>query len=135
MMNWRIVLGLFFYTFLCLGCAIFLMNDLVSFYYKKGKRKEIKKTQTLKDKVLFSKYKEKIPGIFYFGYYTAFIVNFILIVSYFIVFSIPEIKSYSKWIVVAHFIFNSIWFITPFIMFWQKDWRVKGFKYNRWLKK
>lgn len=59
MMNWRLVLGLFFYTFLCLGCAIFLMNDLVSFYYKKGKRKEIKKTQTLKEKVLFSKYKEK----------------------------------------------------------------------------
>lgn len=60
MMNWRIVLGLFFYTFISLGCAVFLMNDLVSFYYKKGKRKEIRKTQTLKDKVLFSKYKEKI---------------------------------------------------------------------------
>ena len=135
MITWRIILGLFFYTFFSVFHILSIMYDLVSFYYTKGKRKSIKKTESVKDKILFSKYKEKIPALFYFYYYAVIIVNFVLIVLYFVFASIHETVSYGKWILNAHFIFNSVWNLIPLIMFWQKNLWVNGYKYDRWLKK
>lgn len=135
MISWRIVLGLVFYTTLSVFHILSIMDDLVAFYYTKGKRKEMKKKESIKDKILFSKYKEKIPTLFYLYYYAVVIVNFILIILYFIFMAFPKTVSYEKWILLAHFVFNSIWNVIPFVMFWQKNLRVNGYKYDRWLKK
>lgn len=132
---WSIVLELILYSFISIFHIVSIMYDLVSFYYTKGKRKAIKKTESLKDKILFSKYKEKIPSLFYFYYYSVIILNFILILLYFIFMAIPETVSYGKRILLTHFIFNSVWNLIPFIMFWQKNLNVNGYKYDRWLKK
>ena len=135
MTSWSIALELILYSFISVFHILSIMYDLVSFYYTKSKRKTIKKTESVKDKILFSKYKEKIPALFYFYYYDVIIFNFILIILYFIFMLIPETAPYGKWILLAHFIFNSVWNLIPFIMFWQKNLNVNGYKYDRWLKK
>ena len=124
----------FLYFFICFTYIIYYVWSGRVLLYKRQK-KDNKKTESIKDKILFSKYKEKIPALFYFYYYAVIIVNFVLIIIYFIFMAIPETVSYGKWILNAHFIFNSVWNLIPLIMFWQKNLRVNGYKYDRWLKK
>lgn len=110
------------------------MSSLVDFYYNKNTIRKIKKDETFKDKILFSKYKTKIPKLFYAYYYTILTFNIISIIIYAFFKLIPILNSYEFKIGQSIIICNIISIIIMEIPFWQWG-RARGWKFDRWLKK
>ena len=58
-----------------------------------------------------------------------------MLIVYIIFINVTALKPYEIYVQLIDYIFNFIWISLPEIFFWQKDFRSKGFKYDRWLKK
>lgn len=111
------------------------MYGLVKFYFNKSAIKKIEKSSNLVDKFFYLKYKIKIPKIFYFYYFIALFFSPIMLIVYIIFINVSVLKPYEIYVQLFDYIFNLIWISLPEIFFWQKDFRSKGYKYDRWLKK
>lgn len=111
------------------------MSSLVDFYYNRSAIRKIKKTESFKDKLTFAKYKKRIPQLFYICYFVIIAVNAVGLILLAVFYAIPKLKTCAYWNDVILTIFNILCIVIPNILFWQKDMHIKGFKFDRWLKK
>ncbi|MFR6065420.1 MAG: hypothetical protein ACLUH5_05170 [Eubacterium sp.] len=112
-----------------------IMSILVDFYYNRSAIKKIKKTEKFKDKLTFAKYKKRIPQLFYICYFVIITVNALGLILLAVFYAIPKLKACAYWDDIILTVFNILCIATPHLLFWQKDMRAKGFKFDRWLKK
>ena len=131
----RPILAIIVGYFLTIWVIRGFMYGLVKFYFNKSAVKKIEKSSNFAEKFFYSKYKSKIPKLFYCYYYIALAFSPIMLIVYIIFINIPDLKPYEIYVQLIDYIFNFIWLSLPEIFFWQKDFRSKGFKYDRWLKK
>lgn len=111
------------------------MSSLVDFYYNRSAIKKIKKTENFKDKLTFEKYKKRIPRLFYICYFVIIAVNALGLILLAVFCAIPKLKACAYWDDIILTVFNGLCIAIPNILFWHKDIRAKGFKFDRWLKK
>lgn len=111
------------------------MSDLANLYYNRSAQKKINKNSNLTEKLLYSKYKEKIPKIFYIYYYVISVINPITVILFIVFHQVSALNHFATPTHIALDTFNILCVLIPSILFWQKDVWAKGFKYDRWLKK
>lgn len=132
---WRELLGICFISLSTVLFAKSIMSDLADFYYNRSARKKINKASNFKDKLLYSKYKERIPKLFFIYYYVISVINPVTVILFIVFHQVSVLNHFAKPTHIALDTFNILCMLIPSILFWQKDVRAKGFKYDRWLKK
>ena len=114
--------------------AAAFMSMLVDFYYNRSAVKKIKKVSSFKDKLLFSKYKAKIPTLFYVYYYAVSIVNTVFLILCTVFRFVSSLKPYGHKLYIAVIVLDLIFILVVLIPFWNGGTH-QGFKFERWLKK
>lgn len=108
------------------------MNELTMFYYNKSRIKKIKKEENIIDKLLYWKYKDRVPKLFYILYYLMLLLHPIAIIAYLILSKISLLESYANWVIGAVALYDFIYVNGILILFWSNK---SGWNFGKWLKK
>lgn len=106
------------------------IGGLISFYYNNSARKKLKKEQSFKEWLFFSKFK-RIPKFVIVIYIIVTFIH-IVVLLLFLVFRFVGYFKVSSWIVFFTSFFDGVFYVAISLLFWTKD---GSFPYGRWFKK
>ena len=110
---------------LILGCIIiYQLNN--------SARKKRLKGQSLKERFLYSRFRDVLPRFAVIWYLIIVAIHPIALTAYIILTLAGVPQAIWKWVFFSPFLFDAVWITVVHVMFWQSK---PGFKIDRWIKK
>ena len=117
----------------CLGvwCMRIFLNAVICYQMNKNAIKKRKKGQSIKERLLYSRFREELPRLAVIWYFLLTPIHLLILAAHIILILVGVPNEVWRKMILVTFFFDGGWIVVLYFMFC----RSYGFKFDPWIKK